>query len=125
MENRQVLQTYISGAAIAFGTPLVLSEIFGLFWGMALIDGRDGVYSSIYFLIHLIGGVIGGALVTRKIHGQKMKNGLVPGLIAYALNQLVYSYFYSINALGDPYTFFSLVGGSLIGAYIDPFKPPS
>ena len=67
--DKHFFQIYFAGASLAFGFPLIMGEIVGLIWGASLLDSPD-VYSTSYLLFHLVGGVMGGVLVVRKLSEQ-------------------------------------------------------
>ncbi len=117
--EKHFFKIYFAGASLAFGFPLILVEIIGVIGGLRLIDEFSLVYSISFILLHLLGGLLGGALVVKNMpERDHIKSGLVTGLLAYLLHQFTYVVFYSAGVLGDPYTLLGLVGGSTAGAFI-------
>jgi hypothetical protein len=116
-EYIQDFQTYFAGASIAFGLSFLAGEIVSLLAGNVLSD-VDSTFLGIYYLsIHVLGGFVGGGLVARKMAVDKItRSGGITGLMAYLLHQVIYFLFYGGGVLGDPYTLFALLGGSLVGS---------
>ncbi len=117
--NKQSFQIYFAGASLAFGFPLLLGEIVGGIVGTNLSNDFSETFSILYVLLHLIGGLFGGALVARNVPEQEaLKSGAITGLLAYVLHQIIYFIFFGAGVIGDPYTLITLVGGSVIGAFL-------
>ena len=117
--DRQSFQIYFSGASLAFGFPLLVGEIVGGIIGASLYNDYSETFPIIYVLLHLTGGLLGGALVTKNVPEQKtLKSGAITGLLAYVFHQIVYFIFFGAGVIGDPYTLIALAGGSIIGAFL-------
>ncbi len=117
--DRRRFQIFFAGASVAFGFPLLVGEIFGGIAGTGLSNDFSETFSMLYVLLHLIGGLLGGALVARNVSEQEtVKTGAITGLLAYVFHQIIYFIFFGAGVIGDPYTLVTLVGGSVVGAFL-------
>lgn len=106
-DNELALRQYIAGGAISFGIIIILLEGFRyifLFLTVEMENIRD-VYDKItmlYYVIHVIGGLIGSYMVARKKNDKYIQIGLVTGIVGFIIE----------------YGFFYISEGSFIGGYI-------
>ena len=60
---------------------------------------------------------MGSSLATRKVELEQITRfGVLTGLIAFFIQQIVYFVFFGVSVLGDTYTMFALIGGSIMGS---------
>ena len=89
---------------------------------MALIYGGServlSVFSTLFVALHVLGGLLGGYSAARIAKGDLVRVGTVTGVLAYIIQQVVYTIFYGGGAVGDALTMIGLIGGSTIGAAI-------
>jgi uncharacterized membrane protein YfcA len=114
---QQVFQDYFAGASIAFGIPFLALEIIGILYGGSshLIENIDD-FTLVIFVLHVIGGLVGGFLVARKRQKPFYQVALITGVFAYILEQIIYSLFF-LRFIGGTYNLITLIVGSLIGSY--------
>ena len=123
-QKKQIFQIYFAGASLAFGFPLLVGEVISLVFG-GFSNEFSQLFSILYILLHVLGGLVGGTLVARKVDKQEtVRAGAVTGLLAFLLHQVVYSFFYGTGVIGDPFTLFALIGGSIAGAMYTKQKMP-
>ena len=115
-EQRDSFRVYFAGASLAFGLPFLIMELLALLFGGS--DRVLSVYSTLFIAIHLIGGLLGGYSAARIAKGDLIRVGTVTGVLAYIIQQVVYTTFYGWGAVGDALTMIGLVGGSTVGAVI-------
>ena len=115
--QKQLFRIYFAGASLAFGLPFFLVELISLFIGEAFFNNYSVLFGVIYMSLHLIGGLLGGALVARRVEkAEIIRAAATSGLLAYLLHQIIYYLFYGTSVVGDTYTLFALLGGSMVGA---------
>jgi hypothetical protein len=117
-ESKATSQIYWAGAFIAFGIPFLWLELLGLIYGVS--PANTDLQSNMRLLIilfNLIGGFSGGYLVTMKSTVGWLQGGIVTGVMAYVLLEIVHAVLYGLGVVGDQFTMFALLLGSLIGAY--------
>lgn len=116
-QKKQLFQIYFAGASLAFGLPFLVVEVISLIVGDALVSQYPEFFGFLYTSLHSLGGILGGALVAGRVMKDDIfRAGVISGLMAYLLHQVIYYLFYGVSVIGDTYTLFSLVGGSIIGA---------
>ncbi|MBN2334226.1 hypothetical protein JXL21_01620 [Candidatus Bathyarchaeota archaeon] len=76
------------------------------------------LYFNLFIGLHLIGGVLGGYLAARGAKGDLIRVGTVTGVMAFIIQQIVYTVFYGRGAVGDAYTMIGIIGGAVSGAVI-------
>jgi len=113
---------YWSGAFIAFGIPFLGIEALGLLNGVspsspALLES----YRIVILFLHIMGGMFGGYLVTQKSSVGWTQGGIVTGVMAYVLEQVVHTVLYGWNVIGDNYTMAGMILGSVVGALISDY----
>ena len=110
---------YWSGAFIAFGIPFLGIEALGLLYGVSP-SNSDLLYNYQYVIIflHVIGGMIGGFLVTQRSSVGWTQGGIVTGVMAYVLEQIVHTVLYGWGVIGNNFTMAGMILGSIIGAFI-------
>lgn len=122
--NKQIFQIYFAGASLAFGLPFLIIELISLVVSPEYYNEHSVFLGIVYITVQSLGGVIGGALVARRVERKDiLRAGGVTGLMAFLLHQIIYFLFYGTVALGDTYTLFSLFGGSLVGSLIIRQRP--
>ena len=115
--KRQLFQIYFAGASLAFGLPFLVVELIGLIVGDDFFTEYVAIFGFIYISIHALGGLLGGSLVARNVKKEEiMRAGAISGLMAYLLHQIIYYVFFGAGVIGDPYTLFALLGGSIAGS---------
>jgi hypothetical protein len=117
MSDQKRFQIYFAGASLAFGLPFLIIEIMGLIIGDEFLSEYSVIIGFFYISIHAFGGLLGGALVARNVQREEMiRSAAISGLMAYLLHQIVYYLFFGASVIGDPYTLFALIGGSIAGS---------
>ena len=115
--QKQSFQILFAGASVAFGVPFLLIEVIGLVLGMELYNTYPTLFGALYISLYVLGGILGSSLATRKVELDQMTRfGVLTGLAAFFIQQVVYFIFFGAGVLGDTYTLFALVGGSLMGS---------
>ena len=115
--QKQLFKIYFAGASLSFGFPFFLVELISLFVGEGFLNDYSVIFGFIYISLHLIGGLLGGALVARRVEKADIfRSAATSGLLAYILHQIIYYLFYGTSVVGDTYTLFALLGGSIVGA---------
>jgi len=115
-EQRDSFRVYFAGASLAFGVPFLMIELLALIYGSS--ERVLSVFSTLFIVLHLVGGLIGGYSAARIAKGDLIRVGTVTGVLAYILQQVVYTIFYGGGAVGDALTMVGLIGGSTVGAVI-------
>jgi hypothetical protein len=115
-EERDAFRVYFAGASLAFGLPFLIIELLALIYGGS--ESVQNVFSTLVVALHLIGGLLGGYSAARIAKGDLVRVGTVTGVLAYILQQVVYTIFYGWGAVGDALTMVGLIGGSTVGAVI-------
>lgn len=115
-EERDPFRVYFAGASLAFGLPFLMIELLALFYG-----GSERVLNIFFTLVvalHLVGGLVGGYSAARIAKGDLVRVGTVAGVLAYIIQQVVYTIFYGWGVVGDAMTMIGLIGGSTVGAVL-------
>ncbi len=115
-EERDSFRVYFAGASLAFGLPFLAVELLALIFGGS--ERVLSVYSTLFVALHLVGGLVGGYSAARIAKGDLVRVGTVTGVLAYIIQQVVYTIFYGRGAVGDALTMVGLIGGSTVGAAI-------
>ena len=115
-EQRDSFRVYFAGASLAFGLPFLIIELLALIYGDS--EKVLSIFSTLFILLHLVGGLLGGYSAARIAKGDLIRVGTVTGVLAYIIQQVVYTIFYGGGAVGDALTMVGLIGGSTIGAVI-------
>jgi hypothetical protein len=115
-EERDSFRVYFAGASLAFGLPFLMIELLALFYGGS--ERVLSVFSTLFVVMHLVGGLVGGYSAARIAKGDLVRVGTVTGVLAYIIQQVVYTIFYGGGAVGDALTMLGLIGGSTVGAVI-------
>lgn len=115
-EQRDSFRVYFAGASLAFGVPFLMIELLALIYGSS--ERVLSVFSTLFIVLHLVGGLIGGYSAARIAKGDLIRVGTVTGVLAYIIQQVVYTIFYGGGAVGDALTMLGLIGGSTVGAVI-------
>ncbi len=118
-DSKKTSQIYWAGAYIAFGIPFLGLELLGILNGVspANADLQNNM-RLIILLLHLAGGLVGGYLVTMRSSVGWLQGGIVTGVMAYVLEEIVHTVLYGWRAIGDQFTMFALLLGSVIGAMV-------
>lgn len=116
---KETSRYYWAGAYIAFGVSFLGIELLALLNGVSPMDPEFQARTRlIIIMIHLTAGLSGGYLVNLRSSVGWMQGGIVTGVMAYVLEQIVHTVLYGLNAVGDQYTMFALIGGSILGALL-------
>jgi hypothetical protein len=115
-EQRDSFRVYFAGASLAFGLPFLIIELLALIYGDS--ERVLSVFSTLFIALHLVGGLLGGYSAARIAKGDLIRVGTVTGVLAYIIQQVVYTIFYGGGAVGDALTMVGLIGGSTVGAII-------
>lgn len=116
-QQKQLFQILFAGASVAFGVPFLLIEVIGLIIGFELYNTYPTLFGVLYISLYVLGGILGSSLATRKVElGQITRFGVLTGLIAFFIQQIVYFIFFGAGVLGDTYSMFALLGGSIMGS---------
>jgi len=115
--QKHIFQILFAGACVAFGLPFLLIEIISLIFGMELYETYQNLFGVLYISLYVLGGIVGSALVSRNVETKQItRTGVITGLVAFFIQQIVAFLFFGAGALGDSYTMFALIGGSLMGS---------
>ena len=115
-DQRDSFRVYFAGASLAFGLPFLIIELLALIYGDS--ERVLSVFSTLFIALHLAGGLLGGYSAARIAKGDLIRVGTVTGVLAYIIQQVVYTIFYGAGAVGDALTMVGLIGGSTVGAII-------
>ena len=115
-EQMDSFRVYFAGASLAFGLPFLIIELLALIYGDS--ERVLSVFSTLFIALHLVGGLLGGYSAARIAKGDLIRVGTVTGVLAYIIQQVVYTIFYGGGAVGDALTMVGLIGGSTVGAII-------
>ncbi len=115
-EEKDSFRVYFAGASLAFGLPFLTVELMALIYGGS--ERVQTVFSTLVVALHLLGGLRGGYSAARIAKGDLIRVGTVTGVLAYIIQQVVYTIFYGWGAVGDALTMIGLIGGSTVGAVI-------
>ena len=115
-EEKDSFRVYFAGASLAFGLPFLIIELMALIYGGS--ERVLSVFSILVIALHLLGGLLGGYSAARIAKGDLIRMGTVTGVLAYIIQQVVYTIFYGWGSLGDALTMIGLIGGSTVGAAI-------
>ena len=116
-EPKETSRYYWAGAYIAFGVSFLGIELLALLNGVSPADTElQSRMRIIIILIHLTGGLAGGFLVNLRSTVGWLQGGIVTGVMAYVLEQVIHTVLYGWGAIGDDITMYALIGGSIVGA---------
>jgi hypothetical protein len=115
-EGKDSFRVYFAGASLAFGLPFLIIELLALIYGGS--ERVQTIFSTLVVALHLLGGLLGGYSAARIAKGDLIRVGTVTGVLAYIIQQVVYTIFYGWGAVGDALTMIGLIGGSTVGAVI-------
>jgi hypothetical protein len=115
-EEKDSFRVYFAGASLAFGLPFLIIELLALIYGGS--ERVQTVFSTLVVALHLLGGLLGGYSAARIAKGDLVRVGTVTGVLAYIIQQVVYTIFYGWGAVGDSLTMIGLIGGSTVGAVL-------
>jgi len=113
-EKKDSFRIYFAGASLAFGLPFLTIELLALIYGGS--ERVMSVFSTLVVALHLLGGLLGGYSAARIAKGDLVRVGTVTGVLAYIIQQVVYTIFYGWGVVGDALTMIGLIGGSTVGA---------
>ena len=118
-QKKQNSRIYWAGAYISFGVSFIALEILALIFNVtpANVPFQER-FRLLIVIIYLCAGLIGGFLVAAKSSVSWQQGGIVSGVMAYVIEQIVHAVLYGWNSVGDVFTMFAMIGGSLIGAAI-------
>lgn len=116
-QQKQLFQILFAGGSVAFGVPFLLIEVIGLIAGLDLYNTYPTLFGVLYISLYVLGGILGSSLATRKVELEQITRfGVLTGLIAFFIQQVISFIFFGAGVLGDTYTLFALVGGSIMGS---------
>ena len=116
-EPKETSRYYWAGACIAFGVSFIGIELLALLNGVSPADQEFQTKMRVLMImIHLTAGLSGGYLVNLRSKVGWLQGGIVTGVMAYVLEQIVHTVLYNWGTVGDQYTMFALIGGSLLGS---------
>ncbi|MCW4012913.1 MAG: hypothetical protein NWF07_07965, partial [Candidatus Bathyarchaeota archaeon] len=70
-----------------------------------------------YISLYVLGGIVGSSLATRTVETKNITRfGVLTGVMGFFIQQIVSFIFFGAGVLGDTYTMFALVGGSIMGS---------
>ena len=112
-------QMFLAGACIAFGIPFLLIEIISLLVGVEFFDAYKDLFGVLYISLHVLGGIVGGSLVARHIEMKHiLRGGVITGMLAFLMQQVISFIFFGAGVVGDTYTMFALLGGCIMGSLL-------
>lgn len=118
-QKKQNSRIYWAGAYISFGVSFTLLELLAFIYNVTPAnDAFQQRFRLLIIIIYLSSGLIGGFLVVAKSEVSWGQGGIVSGVMAYVIEQVVHAVLYGWNSVGDVATMFALIGGSLLGAAI-------
>jgi len=108
---------YLAGASLAFGFSIIAREAFMAYfaWSGAVIEvfGRDLL--GLATILHLVGGFLGGYLVSRRRETDTVRVGVTTALFAYPL-EFVYDMLFQGQFVNGIWVAGSYVLGGALGA---------
>lgn len=108
---------YLAGASLAFGFSIIAREAFMAYfaWSGAVIEvfGRDLL--GLATILHLVGGFLGGHLVSRRRETDTVRVGVTTALFAYPL-EFVYDMLFQGQFVNGVWVAGSYVVGGALGA---------
>ena len=120
MEKRSLgsfIGEYLAGASLAFGFTIIAREAFMAYftWSGAAIEvfGRDLL--GLATILHLVGGFLGGHLVSRRRETDTVRVGVTTALFAYPL-EFVYDMLFQGQFVNGVWVAGSYVVGGALGA---------
>ena len=118
-KEKTMPRIYWAGAYIAFGVPFLGLELLGILYRISPDNGDFQQNLRIIILIlHIIGGLSGGFSVVLKSSVDWRQGGLVTGVMAYVVEQIVHTALYGWGSVGDVFTMTALISSSVLGAFI-------
>ena len=109
-DPKKQFQIYFAGASLSFGLPFFIVELISLIIGEEFFNEYSVIFGFIYITLHLIGGLLGGALVARRVEkADILRAAATSGLLGSGRAEVGVE-------VGDTYTLFALLGGSMVGA---------
>ena len=114
---RGLFKEYVTGAFVAFGIVLLVSEALGLYFdwagsGVGSI-GRDLL--GLFIILHLVGGSVGGYLVGGRTRKNAIRAGAATGLFAYIL-EFTHNLLFAGAFHGSLYAALGFFFGGALGA---------
>ena len=118
-EQKTMSKIYWAGAYIAFGVPFLGLELLGILYRISPdnIDLQQNL-RFIILILHIVGGLSGGFSVVLKSSVDWRQGGLVTGVMAYVVEQIVHTVLYGWGSVGDVFTMTALILSSILGAFI-------
>jgi hypothetical protein len=94
---RQNVREYVAGAFLAFGIVFLASELFvlGFTWAGAEVKSIGGDLPGLFICLHLVGGALGGYLVSRRRRKDIIRAGAITSLFAY-----IFEFIYNLLFVG-------------------------
>lgn len=118
-EQKNISKIYWAGAYIAFGVPFLGLELLGVLFRISpdTINFQQNL-RVIILILHIVGGLSGGFSVVLKSSIDWRQGGLVTGVMAYVVEQIVHTVLYGWGSVGDGFTMTALILSSILGAFI-------
>lgn len=118
-QKKQNSKIYWAGAYISFGISFIALEILAVIFNVTPANfAFQERFRLLIVIIYICAGLIGGFLVAAKSNVSWQQGGIVSGVMAYVIEQIVHAVLYGWNSVGDVFTMFALIGGSILGAAI-------
>lgn len=121
-EKEKTSKIYWAGAYISFGLSFLGLELIALLNNITPDNANfQKNFRLLILTIYLLAGFIGGLLVAEKSSIYWLQGGLVSGIIAYIIDQIVHATLYGWAFVGNVLIMSTLIGGSLLGAAIQEY----
>ena len=116
---KELASEYLAGAALAFGFVFFTREVFLIYFTStgAIIEVFNRDLIGLSAIIHIVGGFLGGHLVSRTRSEEILRAGATTTLFAYILEYIVDILFIGDFTNGLWIAIFYLVGGGLGATY--------
>lgn len=115
------VKEYIAGASLAFGIVLLTLQLLGVYYefiglGWEEMTGYDAGWLLILFVvIHILGGLVGGYLVSRRREMESFRPGVITAVIAYII-EYIYQLLFEGFFPGSLWALICYVGGGVFGS---------
>ena len=114
------VREYLAGGLLALGVNLLMLQLVaasqgvpGLGWG-ELMDRWGWVFAP-FVAVHILGGVLGGYLVSLRRVGESFTPGVATAVMAYVL-EYIYQILFEGSFHGSLWALICLVGGGVFGS---------
>lgn len=116
MKSERNFRNYLAGAALAFGTVLLTSQVLQIAYGglgQTELDSMMSILTDTYLAAHIAGGFLGGYLVARVRRKDYIQTGTLVAVLAYIF-EFVYNVLV-VRMLTDIWAMLSLLIGGIVG----------